>query len=242
MPRWRWACCCSATLPGPLHTWHVYVLYDLLLAGLLALVWRLAQRNPADDGLPVDAIGPDFPPRPAAYWLAAGLAAVLVIGGVLRLGNLGYAEFHGDEARAVLRAAAVIQGYDDVLLLHKKGPAEILLPSATFALAGRVTETTARLPFALAGLTALVAVYLLGRRMFGPLAGWAAAMLLAVDGYAVAFSRIVQYQSIVILTAALVVLILVRLLRSRPRAATISAWPRRWRRQGCWPTTKPRWC
>ena len=47
--------------------------------------------------------------------------------------------------------------------------------------------------------------------------GWAAAMLLAMDGYAVAFARIVQYQSVVILTTALVVLILYRLLR-RPQA------------------------
>ena len=107
----------------------------------------------------------------------------------------------------------MIQGYDDVLFLHKKGPAEILLPTTLFALAGRVTEATARLPFALAGIAALGAAYLLGKRLFGSVAGWAAAMLLAVDGYLVAFSRIVQYQSIVILTSALVILILVRLLQ-----------------------------
>ncbi len=204
-------------LPGPLQAWQVYIAYDVLLAALLVIVWRQAQRASPETTEQDAAIPPDIAPNPAAYWLVAGLTAVVVIGAVLRLGNLGYAEFHGDEARAVLRAAAVIQGYDDVLFLHKKGPAEILLPTAHFALAGRITESAARLPFTLAGLTALLAVYLLGRRMFGTLAGWAAAMLLAVDGYAVAFARIVQYQSLVLLTSALAVLILYRLVK-RPAA------------------------
>ncbi|MFN2200146.1 MAG: ArnT family glycosyltransferase [Caldilineaceae bacterium] len=207
-------------LPGPLQTGHVLLAFDFLLAVLLVIVWLQARtgRLVPDAGAIDPAMARDFPIRPYTYWLAVGLALAIIAGGVLRMGNLGYAEFHGDEARAVLRAAAVIQGYDDVLFLHKKGPAEILLPTASFALADRVTETTARLPFALAGLTALLAVYLLGNRMFGPLAGWAAAMLLALDGYSVAFSRIVQYQSVVILTSALGVLILYRLVRN-PKAS-----------------------
>ncbi len=205
-------------LPGPLQTWQVYTGYGLLAAALLALIWRRDRVRDYPPGRVIgDGIEADFPARPASTRTVAAVALVIVLGSLLRLGNAGYAEFHGDEARAVLRAAATIQGYEDVLFLHKKGPAEILLPAAEFALAGRVTEATARLPFALAGITALLAVYLLGRRMFGPLAGWAAAMLLAVDGYAVAFARIVQYQSVVILTTALVVLILYRLLR-RPQA------------------------
>ena len=205
-------------LPGPLHTWHVYAAIDLLLVVLLVIVWWLARRATHETGGQDDGISSDIAPHPVSVWLAAGLTTALLIGAVLRLGNVGYAEFHGDEARAVLRAAAVIQGYDDVLFLHKKGPAEIVLPAATFALAGRLTETASRLPFALAGLTALLAVYVLGKRMFGPLTGWAAAMLLAVDGYSVAFARIVQYQSLVILTSVLVVLILYRLLH-RPVAS-----------------------
>jgi len=206
-------------LPGPLDTWQVHAGYGALAAVLLALIWHRDRVREHPPGRVIgDGIEADFPARPTVMRTVAAVALVIVLGSLLRLGNAGYAEFHGDEARAVLRAAATIQGYEDVLFLHKKGPAEILLPAAEFALAGRVTEATARLPYALAGMTALLAVYLLGRRMFGPLAGWAAAILLAVDGYAVAFARIVQYQSVVILTAALVVLILYRLLR-RPQAA-----------------------
>ena len=69
---------------------------------------------------------------------------------------------------AVLRGAAVIQGYDDVLFLHKKGPGEILIPTAIFSALGNITETTARLPFAIANLTALAAITR-GRRLIGRL-------------------------------------------------------------------------
>ena len=224
-------------LPGPLVVWQSYVAFDVLLLALLGLfVLRQTHgRAPrgvrgatqSDSDLVVQTERGPLTPWPESgpfsagdrNWLALGLLLLLLVGGFFRLANLGYAEYHGDEARAVLRAAAVIQGYDDVLFLHKKGPAEILLPAAIDAMAGRLTEAAARLPFALANLTALFGVFLLGWRMRGWGAGWSAAMLLALDGYAIAFARIVQYQSIVILTSVLVILILLRLVQ-RPQALT----------------------
>jgi hypothetical protein len=152
-------------------------------------------------------------------WLLAGALILLSVGALLRFTNLGYADFQGDEARAALRAAAVLQGYEDVLLLHKKGPTEILLPAMLYTLTGHLTEATARLPFAIANLVALFAVWLLGWRLFNPLAGWLAALLFALDGYFIGFARIVQYQSIVFLMSILVVLILYRLVR-HPRGLT----------------------
>jgi hypothetical protein len=144
---------------------------------------------------------------------------LLVVGGYLRLAGLGYAEFHGDEARGALRAAALLQGYEDVLFLHKKGPTEIVLPALTFALTGHLDEATARLPLAVANVFALGAVWLLGWRLLNPLAGWLAAFLLAFDGYLIAFARFLQYQSIVVLTSVLVIAILVRVWREPKGAA-----------------------
>ncbi|MEZ4677377.1 MAG: hypothetical protein R2932_24485 [Caldilineaceae bacterium] len=68
---------------------------------------------------------------------------------------------------------------------------------------------------------------LLGWRWFGPLAGWVAAMLLALDGYIIAFARIVQYQSIVFLTVVLILLILQRLAMATKSAlaAQDNDWP-----------------
>jgi 4-amino-4-deoxy-L-arabinose transferase-like glycosyltransferase len=191
-------------LPGPLPSWYLHLGVDALLLVLLAAAWPVADEEP-------------LPTLPLPRWEMAALLSILLLAAFLRLTNLGYADFHGDEARAVLRAAAVIQGYDDVLFLHKKGPAEILIPTALFATLGNITETTARLPFAIANLTALVTIFWLGRRLLGPVAGVAAALLLALDGFYTGFARLVQYQSIVILMSALTILILVRLWQE-PRA------------------------
>ncbi len=163
---------------------------------------------------------PDAAPSSATVrWIVLTLVFLLLVGGSLRLGALDYAEFHGDEARSALRAAAVIQGQEDALLLHRKAPGEILVPTAVFALAGHLDEVSARLLFALAGIGALGAVFLLGWRMFGPITGGFAALILAMDGYLIGFARFVQYQSIVLLLSVLIVLIAYRIYR-QPAALT----------------------
>ena len=52
---------------------------------------------------------------------------------------------------------------------------KLLLPTVIYALTDHLTETTARLPFTIANFTALFALFLLGWRLFGPVAGWSAA-------------------------------------------------------------------
>lgn len=200
-------------LPGGLARWQGLAAFDVLVLALFGLA--VARRSPAARA--DDPAWPSILARANRRWLLAGLLSLLLTGGFYRIVNLGYAEFQGDEARAVLRAAAVIQGYDDALLIHKKGPTEILLPTAIYSLTGSLTENLARLPFALANLAGLFGLFLLGWRLFGPVAGWTAAMFLALDGYFIGFARIVQYQSVVFLTSVLVVLILYRLVR-RPVA------------------------
>jgi hypothetical protein len=73
-------------------------------------------------------------------------------------------------------------------------------------LTGHLTEYAAHLPFALASWTGVLAVYTLGRRWFGPVAGWWAGAMVAVDGYLMAFGRMLQYQSIVFLMVVATVL------------------------------------
>ena len=196
-------------LPGGPTLATTLIVFDSLTLALIAWVaWR-ERRTPADALV--------WPLVADRRWLLAGALVLLAVSAVLRFGNLGYSDFQGDEARATLRAAATIQGYEDVLFLHKKGPTEILLPTALYTLTGHLTEATSRLPFALANLAALFGVWLLGWRLFNPLAGWIAAMFFALDGYFIGFARIVQYQSVVLLMSILVVLILYRLVR-RPWA------------------------
>ncbi|MGL4649182.1 MAG: glycosyltransferase family 39 protein, partial [Caldilineaceae bacterium] len=210
----------ASYLPGALEPWQTLAAVNGLLLLLWALaLWRsriLAPTRPADEWAGMDT-----------RWLLAGALVLLLLGAGLRFVNLGYPDYQGDEARAALRAAAVIQGYDDVLMLHKKGPTEILLPTLLYSATGHLTEQTARLPFAVAGLVALFAAWLLGWRLFGPVAGWLAALLIALDGYFIGFARIVQYQRVVLLMSLLAVYVVVRVYQ-QPRppwpTATQAGW------------------
>jgi 4-amino-4-deoxy-L-arabinose transferase-like glycosyltransferase len=176
-------------LPGPPPWWLLLLIVDALIIGAL---WRKGHPSP----------------RPAHPYgrVATGLYLILALAAILRLWNLGAGEFQGDEARATLLANGLHYGYEGILLSHTKGPVEALLPAGPLVLAGQLTEFAARLPFALAGLGVVLGAFVLARRLFasfGPTiaerAGLAAALLLATDGLLIGFSRIVQYQSIVML-------------------------------------------
>jgi hypothetical protein len=139
-------------LPGPLVWWMLLLPCDALSVWLS---WLLL-RSPAPE--PGQFINPQ---RHACM----PLLAILLLGGVLRLTFLGGSEFQGDETKALLRTMGVVHGQEEILLLHKKGPVEILLPAGPLALTGQLTESIARLPFALAGMGVLLGSYLLGRAL-----------------------------------------------------------------------------
>jgi hypothetical protein len=144
-------------LPGPLTRTQLLIGFDVLSLVVLGVVslrrvpsdWSLHERGPL-----------------------IGLAVILVIAAALRFPTLGYSEFQGDEGRAMLRAAEVLQGNDQVLFLHKKGPVEILLPTAIYGAAGRINEATARLPFTCANLATLRRSTCWGGAGSAPGPGW----------------------------------------------------------------------
>ena len=233
-------------LPGPLTAPHILALYDGLIFLLLIVLVRNSFFGSGRSSIPDDRPrGPDVSTHqgfgisqfarlcggqvirnPQSAIRNSAFVALLLVAAFLRLTNLGYSEFQGDEARAMLMAAGVIQGQDEILFLHKKGPVEVLLPATFYALQGTADEFTARLPFALSSLAGVLSVYILARRLFPrhPLAAPVAAGLLAVDGYLVAFGRIVQYQSVVFLMMALAAWCFTRWYRDRdPVLAMLAA-------------------
>ncbi|MEJ2750239.1 MAG: glycosyltransferase family 39 protein, partial [Anaerolineae bacterium] len=143
-----------------------------------------------------------------ATWWPLLLLVLITLG--LRVSSLGYSEFQGDEGVIMVRAASIITGDDAELFLHQKGPVEILLPLSEWNLAGSINEFWARLPFAWAGVWAVLAVVVLAWRWFDVGVGLLAGLLLSITGLAVAFSRIVQYQSLVMVWGTLAVLAAVR--------------------------------
>lgn len=128
---------------------------------------------------------------------------VAIIACATRLINLGYSEFQGDEVAVLHKAAAAIQGRDDVLFLHRKGPAEILLTLLPYSQGMATNEWGVRLPFALANVLAVLSLYELGRRAMGLRAAVWVAILTLLNGFFLAFGRIVQYQSLVLFLSTL---------------------------------------
>jgi 4-amino-4-deoxy-L-arabinose transferase-like glycosyltransferase len=149
-------------------------------------------------------------------WL---LAAVLIAVG-LRVVNLNYSEFQGDEAAVLVRAAQVLEGDEAAVFQHKKGPAELVLVMAGWRLTGLTNEWMARLPFAWVSVLGMIAVFLCGRRLGRPHAGGIAACLLASEGFFVGFGRIVQYQSLVFALSTLGLLCLLAY-RARGRGSLV---------------------
>ena len=196
LPGWAW---------GLRGRWLLGLGLGIAVNALLALLLHyLPGPIPFTASLAVfslSALLPMFLPRPAprpCFRFSISWALPLLIALVFRLPDLGYSEFQGDEALAMVRAAKAAEGDDGQLYLHQKGPVEILLPLATWRLAGAIDEFWARLPFAWVSLLGIAAIAQLGTRWFGRRAGCLAGLIMAVNGFHTAFGRIVQYQSIVV--------------------------------------------
>ena len=177
-------------IPGPLALWQLSAIYAVPALGLiLALIVRP-------------------PPLPATVGRSVWVwgFVLLALAAALRLPGLGYHEFHADEAVLLRQAGRAVEGQDDALAEHTKGPGEIALTLALYRGVGTVDEGLARLPFGLMSVGSVLATAWLGRRLLGPHPGFWAGVLLAMNGFALGLSRIAQYQAAILLLSALAVL------------------------------------
>jgi hypothetical protein len=121
----------------------------------------------------------------------------------LRLVNLGYSNYQGDEIKALYRPADG-QNLIEFLFSQRKGPIQFLV---TYLM--RIfnpsydNEFLMRLPFAIAGILAVFFFYKFVQLQFGQKIALYSSLFLSVNGLFVAFARIVQYQSFVILFSIL---------------------------------------
>ncbi len=126
------------------------------------------------------------------------LLAVITI--FLRLTNLGYSDYQGDEIKALFLPEAGIS-IPDFLLDQRKGPMQFLITYLTrLADPNYSNELLNRLPFAIAGILAVLFFYKFIQNTFkNEKMAFFASFFMATCGFFLAFSRIVQYQSFVIL-------------------------------------------
>jgi 4-amino-4-deoxy-L-arabinose transferase-like glycosyltransferase len=132
------------------------------------------------------------------------LQIVLLIGVslLLRLAGLGYSNFQGDELNTLCKFSdyASPGQFLAYLLEQRKGPVQFLI-TCTYSMFDPTfsSEFALRLPFALANLLALACLFILVYRLFTLQIAIYASFLFAVNGIFIAFARIVQYQSFVLL-------------------------------------------
>jgi hypothetical protein len=139
------------------------------------------------------------------------LTVLVALAAFFRFAALGYSEYQGDEIDVVMLAREILVGQSRALFSHRKGPVEIMVATAFALFHGQFDELALRLPFALASFLAVMAAYMLGRRMFGQRVALLAGALLAIEGVFLGFSRMVQYQGVVALMLTLTVYCFYRL-------------------------------
>ncbi|MEZ6255184.1 MAG: hypothetical protein R3B92_00160 [Patescibacteria group bacterium] len=115
----------------------------------------------------------------------------------LRITDLGYADFYGDETKVLFLRKDV--SASDFLLNQRKGPGQFMIAWLVEKATGGYNEAYLRLPFALAGTIAVLVLFWLVYLMFDYYTALFAATLFSLNGFFIAFSRTLQYQSFVIL-------------------------------------------
>ena len=126
------------------------------------------------------------------FWLVL-LAVTLV----LRLPNLGYADYIGDEHKAFILLSEG-ESLKDFFLSQRKGPLQFVVSYIPYVLTGDYkNELAQRLPFTLFGIASVFVFYELVKRLTKNVSvAFAAAFLFSVSGFVVGFARIAQYQNL----------------------------------------------
>jgi len=132
------------------------------------------------------------------------LVILFAVAGFLRLWHLGYSDYQGDEIKALYnpKEASSVKFFLD----QRKGPVQFIVTAGlkNFSPDYR-NRLLLRLPFALAGFGSVVVFYYLTKALFGERIAFYSSIFFATNGFFIAFSRIVQYQSFVIFFGLLAV-------------------------------------
>ena len=125
------------------------------------------------------------------------IAILLVLSAIPRFMHLGVSSYYGDETK-VLFYKKVIPA-KTFILEQRRGPVQYLVAWGAEKLSGGFEEENIRLPFAIAGLLAVVVFYLVAKNIVGVFPAFLATILFSFNGFFIAFSRTVQYQSFLLL-------------------------------------------
>jgi hypothetical protein len=130
---------------------------------------------------------------------------LVVLSGYLRFKDLGYSEYIPDEVAVLMELKEQGSYSMDFFLTQRKGPLQYILAYIPFLLTGDIfNELAIRIPFACVSVLAVFFFYKFVREVTK--SKWIAffsTFLLMVNGFVVAFGRIVQYQSLNLLFSSI---------------------------------------
>lgn len=131
------------------------------------------------------------------------LFIVLILAFFLRFWGLGYSNFYGDETKTFYLDKTVPAA--KFLLDQRKGPVQFVVVWTMEKLAGGYDTFLTRAPFALAGTLSVFVLFLVVQKIAGNKAALLATGLYAFNGFYIAFSRTIQYQSFMLLFGLLAI-------------------------------------
>jgi hypothetical protein len=127
------------------------------------------------------------------------LILVVFLCSILRIVNLGYSNYQGDEIKALFLPLPG-QSFFQFIMDQRKGPVQFVITLLVkWADPTYSNQFIVRLPFAIAVILAVYFFYKFVELHFGKKVAFYASLFFSTNGFLVAFSRIAQYQSFVIL-------------------------------------------
>ena len=126
------------------------------------------------------------------------LFLLLLCAAFLRLVNLGYSDYQGDETKAFYITKG--QSFSQFLLSQKRAPGQFIVTMFLRGISNNYSsELVTRLPFALFSIISCYVFFILIKKMVNEKVAFYSLIFFITNGLFVAFGRIVQYQSLVIL-------------------------------------------
>lgn len=131
------------------------------------------------------------------------LFVVLIMSFFLRVWGLGYSEFYGDETKTFYldKTTPAFEFFLD----QRKGPVQFGAVWFMEKITGGFDEFYTRIPFAIAGVLSVFTLFLVVQKIAGDKTALIASVLFGFNGFFIAFSRTIQYQSFLILFGLLAV-------------------------------------
>ena len=107
------------------------------------------------------------------------LSLIFLVSVVLRMTNLAYSHFQGDEIKALFPENAV---FPDFLLTQRKGPGQFVVTLGVRLATGGYEEWITRLPFAFSSVASVLVIFYLTREHWGRSPALLAAALVGTCG------------------------------------------------------------